>query len=331
MSAPPSAGITAASDGGTTTFLDVHRDIAHILPRLDGASLASADCTFSQLHSLSTQDHLYTTTCLSNWPSTATSPRLRGLIAAFPGGPYAFFTACSPLLLPTPTFATITSPPSEELISAVDIHYASKLIFSKVLKTETFTGWFRCSPFRIDLLDPKNAVPTAIRHPDSTSACGELAFEMTLSWVLIDPADRRAANLSNHKPVGVDRHWLTREVQFHFSTVLFGGKKSPKVEWAVVVTCFGSEVSEMHVGEVSLLVEDMEGNHLSAKDGLIILHRALEGKRGNKRRDVEARKTYEGYLARKRERREKLKNEGTLDMAKCFVIYFLLLRSVGLF
>ncbi|XAR69787.1 hypothetical protein NMG60_11001509 [Bertholletia excelsa] len=334
MSAPPSAALTAAADCGPTAILDVHRDIvgAHILPRLDGASLASAGCTSSQLYSLSAQDHLWTAACLSNWPSTAATPRLRGLIAAFPGGPRAFFAASFPLLLPTSASATITSPPPEELISAVDIHYAGKLIFSKVLETETFTGWFRCSPFRIDLLDPKDAVPTAIRHPDSASACCELAAEMTLSWVLIDPAGRRAANLSSHKPVAVERHWLTGEVQVRFSTVLFGGdKKSPEVEWAVVVTCFGSEVGEMHVGEVSLLVEDMEGNHLSGKDGLIILHRAFEGKRGNKRRDVEARKTYEGYLARKRERREKkLKNESTLDMV-CVASGYLFLFSFALY
>ncbi|KAK1588283.1 hypothetical protein Q3G72_021675 [Acer saccharum] len=53
-------------------------------------------------------------------------------------------------------------PPTTELISAVDIFYENNPIFSKVEETETITGWFQFPPFRIDLLDEKELVPTPI-------------------------------------------------------------------------------------------------------------------------------------------------------------------------
>ncbi|GMP84281.1 hypothetical protein CsSME_00037869 [Camellia sinensis var. sinensis] len=90
----------------TTTFSDVHPDIveAQILGRLDGPTLAFASCASSQLHSSSQQDHIWTTTCHSTWPSTST-PLLRHLISTFPCGPRSYFSLSFPLLLPTTTAA----------------------------------------------------------------------------------------------------------------------------------------------------------------------------------------------------------------------------------
>ncbi|GMP84276.1 hypothetical protein CsSME_00037864 [Camellia sinensis var. sinensis] len=294
------------SSTATTTFSDVNRDIveAHILSRLDGPTLASASCASSQVHSASQQDHIWTTICHSTWPSTAT-PLLRHLISTFPGGPRSFFSLTFPFLLPTTTAAASSPPPV--LISAVDIHYKNKLIFTKVQETETLTGWFRCSPFRIDLLDTKDVIPTT---------------EISLSWVLIDPVGRRAANLSSQKAVSVERHWLTGEVQVRFASILAGGNRrgptSGLVQCGIVVTCGGGSeegAGMMQLREVSLLVEDMDGMQLTGKDSLVILHNALEGKRKIKYREEEGRRRYREYLERKRERRErKLRNEGTLDM-----------------
>ncbi|KAF7147868.1 hypothetical protein RHSIM_Rhsim03G0069700 [Rhododendron simsii] len=314
-SPPPSA----TAGGGATTLSDLHADIltTHILTRLDGPTLAAASCASSQLRSLSTQHHLWATVCHLTWPSTATSPSLRRLVSAFPGGPRSFFSLSFPLLHPTTTTTALPQP--VELISAVDIHYKNNLIFSKVQETETVSDWFRCSPFRVDLLDPKEAVPTAFPHPDCDGACASLAADMTLSWVLIDPVGRRAANLSSYKPVAVNRHWLSGEVQVGFASVLpRGGRRGAAeehVQCGMVVTCGGSERGEMQVREVSLQMEDMDGMHLAGEESLVILHRAMEGKRlGNKRREEEGRKRYKDYLEMKRERRErKLRNEGTLD------------------
>ncbi|XP_052175921.1 probable F-box protein At2g36090 [Diospyros lotus] len=315
MSPPPNTTAAAAGDqSGATLFSDVHGDVveAHILARLDGPTLAAASCASSQLHSLCSQDHLWAAVCHSTWPSTAASPRLRHLISAFPGGPRSFFSLSFPLLLPST--ATPTTSPPPELISAVDIHYKNKLIFSKVQETETTTSWFRCSPFRVDLLDLKDTVATAFRHPDGDCSCAELAEEMTLSWVLIDPLNQRAANLSSHKSVSVQRHWLSGEVQVQFATVLGA---SETVQCGIVVTCGGSEGGEMQVREVSLQVEDMDGMHLTGKDSMDILHQALGGKKENiiKDREVEGRRRYREYLEMKRNRRDKkLRIEGTLDM-----------------
>ncbi|KAL6988455.1 hypothetical protein U1Q18_014206 [Sarracenia purpurea var. burkii] len=326
---PPTATVTAtaaaAEEGSATTLSDVPTDIlqSHILTRLDGLTLASASCVSSQLHSLAAQDHLWTTVCHSTWPSTSTT-RLRYLISNFSFGARCFFSLSFPLLLPSPTATITTTPPPPELISAVDIHYKNKLIFTKVQETETVTDWFRCSPFRIDLLDPKDVVPTTIPHPESDGACTALSEEMILSWVLIDPIGRRAANISSHKPVSLQRHWLSGEVQLLFVSILGGGEwKGPTsdlVQCGIVVTCGsgGSEGGDMQVREVSLQVEDMDGMQLTGKKSLGILHRALDySRRGNKmkRREEEGRMRYREFLEMKRDRRErKLRTEGTLDM-----------------
>lgn len=317
MSAPPSATV----GGGATTLSDLHKDVlsTHILTRLDGPTLASVGCVSSQLRSISSQHHLWTTICHLTWPSTATSPLLRHLIESFPGGPRAFYSLSFPLLHPTTTNTVVAVQPPQELVFAVDIHYKNNLIFSKVHETETISDWFRCSPFRVDLLDPKESVPTAIRHPNCDVACNALAADMTLSWVAIDPVGGRAVNLSSFQPVAVKRHWLSGEVQVRFATVLPRDQKratGEHVQCGLVVTCGGSEKGEMQVREVSLQMEDMEGMYLTGKESLVILQRALiEGKRvGNERRVEEGRKRYKDYLEMKRERRErKLRNEGRMD------------------
>lgn len=54
-----------SEEAETTTFSAVHDDIiqAHILTRLDGAALASAASTCSQLNSLSVPMNIYGPTC----------------------------------------------------------------------------------------------------------------------------------------------------------------------------------------------------------------------------------------------------------------------------
>lgn len=326
---PPSAPTqplpyTAVDEGGNTTISAVHPDIirTHILTRLDGPTLASTACTTSQLYTLSTQEDLWTNICHSTWPSTNT-PRLRHVITTFPTGPRSFFSDSFPLLTtisdPTAENSAPNSVRPSELISAVDVYYKGKPIFCKVIETETVTAWFRCSPFRLDLLDPKDVVATRIRYPEGEDMCRELEEDLALSWILIDPIGRRAVNLSSQSPVSVQRHWLSGEVHVRFATILGGGERGSSSESAqcgVVITCGGSQGGELVVREVSLQVEDMDGMHLNGKDSLGILQRALEGKMGRKgRREEEGRKRYQEYLERKRERKERqLRTEGTLDM-----------------
>ncbi|PIN14189.1 hypothetical protein CDL12_13195 [Handroanthus impetiginosus] len=297
-----------------TGFSALHPDIidSHILTRLDGPSLASAACCTTSLCRLSSPENLWFNICDSTWPSTTTS-RVRQVISAFPGGgPRAFFSHAFPLPSQLSlTLSSASSPP--ELLSAVDIHYHGKLIFTKLHETETQTEWFRCSPFRIDLLEPKDVVPTAQNYPAGGT---EILAGMTLSWILIDPIGQRAANVSSHKPVMVQRHWLTGELQATFASILAADDGDGGVQCGIVVTCGGSEGGEMQVREVRLEIEDMDGMHLNGKESLVILQGALEGKKGTgKNRVEEARRRYREYAEMKRERRErKLRKEGALDL-----------------
>lgn len=343
-SASPTKPVVCSSD--ITTFIQrseaaistVHPDIieTHILTRLDGPTLASASCASTDLRALASQENLWADICHSTWPST-TSPRVRHIIANFPNGSRSFFSDALPLATEPVSFGNSSenSDLPSELISAVDIYYKKELIFSKVVETETVSAWFNCSPFRVDLLDPKEAVSTRIQHPDTEDTCRYLEEDMELNWIVIDPIGKRAMNLSSQRPVTVYRHWLSGEVQVKFSAVVSGGKcgtATELVQCGVMVTCGGSARGEMYVREVSLQVEDMDGMYLNGRDSLVILKRALEGKRGNgKNREERRRKEFEEFLERKRERKEKkMRIEGTLDMI-CVAFGVLVFASSGFF
>ncbi|KAK6139890.1 hypothetical protein DH2020_026367 [Rehmannia glutinosa] len=286
----PAATETTAVQGGATGFSSLHPDIInfHVLTRLDGPALASAACCSTTLRrQISSDENLWSKICHSTWPSTA-SPQLSHFISTFPdGGARAFFSNAYPISSADDGHRTSPiPPPPSELISAVDIHYKDKLIFTKIQETETVTGWFRCSPLRIDLLEPKDVVPTPIEHPAGDDACAEMIDGMRLSWILIDPIGRRAVNLSSHKPVAAQRHWLTGEVQVRYASILAADHQG-HVQCGIVVTCGESEGGEMQVREVSLEIEDMDGTHLNGKDSLVFLQGALEGKKGTGKNRVE--------------------------------------------
>ncbi|KAL8227158.1 hypothetical protein R6Q57_016990 [Mikania cordata] len=339
-SPPPIAGISS---------LPTHILETHVLTRLDGQSLASASCATAGLHSTSEQSHqLWSDVCRSTWPST-TGELVSGIISDFPGnGPRSFFYQSFPLPSPDPTALIPSSSLSSSsrcvslcrLILAVDVYHKSKLIFTKTEEIETLSGWFQWSPFRIDLLDPKDMVPTEIPHPDGNDMCMALTEDMTLSWILIDPVTKLAINLSSHKPVSVQRHWLTDDVQMHFATVLAGGNHKHSlgalalVQCRITVNCHRSEGGEMQVRELSMEIEDMDGKHLNGRDSLVILHRTMRGKRGSGlMREKEARNRYKKFEEIKRERRErKLRVEETLDILSVvfglsiFVAIFFILK-----
>ncbi|KAJ1399684.1 F-box protein [Sesbania bispinosa] len=62
-----------------------------------------------------------------------------------------------------------------ELIFAIDVFQRQKLILSRVVETEMKFGWFRCSPFQVDLLDPENSVKTTMKYPRGEEACENLS------------------------------------------------------------------------------------------------------------------------------------------------------------
>lgn len=147
-------------------------------------------------------------------------------------------------------------------------------------------------------------MPTHIDHIDD--ACRDLSEGLTLSWILVNPTaqQQQAANLSSLRPVSVQRHWLTNDIQVKFATIL------SDVQCGITVM-FGSG---MQVREVSLQVEDMDGINLNGKESLGILRAAMEQGERRKGRKEESKERYEEYLRNMRERRDRnLRREGRLD------------------
>ncbi|ESQ52234.1 hypothetical protein EUTSA_v10016952mg [Eutrema salsugineum] len=286
----------AISSTVTNLISTVHPDIidAHILTRLDGPTLASVSCASTRLHELASNEILWSKICCSTWPS----------VSSFSDLTRSFFSDVYSVI-DTVGSVTDLDRPFPELISAVDLHYRGKVIFSRVVKTETTTAWFRGSPLRIDLVDPKDTVETPIKRGRWTEdTCRDLDQGLTLSWIVIDPIGKRAANLSSHRPVSVERNWISGEVEAKFATVV--GLESPEETVECVITVVTGGEEELHVKEVSLKVEKMEGTHLNGKDSLVILRRVMEGKRGNgRRRELEAKRRHEEFVEKKRERKEK--------------------------
>ncbi|XP_052173354.1 probable F-box protein At2g36090 [Diospyros lotus] len=314
--------LPTVEDGGHTSIADVHPDIirTHILARLDGPTLASATCASAQLHSLSSCDDLWRHLCHRNWPSTA-RPLIRHLISRFPAAHRGFYSDSFPTLHYRSRCRPVNSnplrlPPAPRLVSAVDVHYRNKLILSKVEETDTVTGWFLCSPFRIDVLDQKEKVPAPVKfHGGHDTFQSDLEESLTLSWIIFDPAQNRAANFSSPRPVSVNRHWLSGDIQVRFATVLAGQQAGEPVSCTAVVTCGGREGGELQVKEVSFQVEDMEGKNLSGRESLVILQEAMELGERRREKKGEEREIHAEFLKMKKERIErKQRREKRLDM-----------------
>ncbi|XP_065868832.1 probable F-box protein At2g36090 [Euphorbia lathyris] len=330
MDSPPPAPATISA---------VYNDIlqSHILTRLDGPSLASVASASSDLHSLSADDKLWQNICTSTWPSINDS-LISSVISTFPSGHRSFFSDAYPLIHhhdnSHASLDISTFPATTELISAVDIYYRDSPIFSKVERTETVTGWFNSSPFRVDLLGPKEFVPAWIQqYGEEDLRIHQMEQNVSLSWILIDPKRKRAVNLSSRKAVAVQRHWLTGEVQVRFAVILAGEGKESESEYVkceVVVTCGGKGGEDVHVRDVSLTMEDMEGKGLNGKDSLVILREAMEkGERRKLRDGIEGKEKFRGFLEKKRERKEKLqRREKVLDWVciatgvNCFIAFW---------
>lgn len=280
--------------GSATTIEDLHEDVlTRALRNLDGPALAAASCATTRFRSLSTQPHLWRDICLATWPS------LR-LLPSFPHSYRSFFYDAHPFPSLRATATAAGCDRLTELISAVDLYHDGAPIFSCVVETKTTAPWFQGAPFRIDAYDRKDL---------STAALVISPADLTLSWVIIDPARLRAVNLSSRRPVAVDRNWYTWDTMVQFATVLeVGGSAYPA---NVVVKC---EKQTGHVKEVSLTVEDMDGNCLNGKCSLGILGAALEGERRGET-EGETRTRYEEFAKGKRRRKEwTATRERMLDM-----------------
>ncbi|KAG6432769.1 hypothetical protein SASPL_104356 [Salvia splendens] len=267
---------TTSDHGGATSIAAIHPDIiqSHILNGLDGPALAS-----TKLLSLCSDDFLWRQICNSTWPSTA--------------HPTVLHAISSHRAPSTPT----PSPPP---------------IYSRVKETETLSGWFQSSAFRIDLVDAKEAVGAAPLK--FNGACMELAKErLRVSWILIDPRKKRAVNIASAAAVEARRHWLTDDIHLRYATVVDGGD-GELVQCTAVVTCGGKEGGELQVREMSMQVEDMDGKIMTGSDRLRILDAAMDGRRVKSQVETQ-REAFEMFLRIKMLSRErKQRRERSLDM-----------------
>ncbi|KAK8957434.1 F-box protein [Platanthera zijinensis] len=303
---------TAVSSAGdpTTTIDDVHPDVLiGALSHLDGPSLASASCATAHLRSISSAPDLWRRLCLSTWPSLRHHPRLVRLLDA---SPRQFFADAYPFPTPAAPVARTTSDQlPDELISAVDLyHRGGTPIFSCSVETNTSSEWFRAAPFRIDV--PTNA---SVR-PE----------ELTLSWILIDPAKGRAVNVSSRRMVAAERRvWSAGEMTARFATVANGCALSAAVAW---------KKGTGDVLEVGLTVEDMDGVCVSGSEGLRAVRAAMEAGRkgrGKGEEEAEAKAKYLEYLTRKRCRVEsRVREERSADVHCAAVSVALFLAFVFL-
>ncbi|KAF7805734.1 F-box protein [Senna tora] len=331
MPFPSTAGISSVDEDAGSSISTVHSDViqAHILTRLDGPTLASTASASSHLRHLCALDNLWKNICTATWPSLD-DPLVRHVISTFPNGHRSIYSDSFPSLhsLPSNNNHLDRSPPTTELISAVDMYYQDKPIFSKIQRTHTQTNWFLSSPLWVDLLDPKEFVPTPVKYVRKDEEwLKHLEDNLKLSWILIDPTRKRSANLSSRRPVSVQRHWLTRELEIVYAVVMARGEIwSEMVEGRIKVTCGGKVGGEMHVRGVRLMVEDMEGKNVSGKESLGILQRAMENGKRKKVNGEEARTRYEKFLGMKRERRDrKQRRDKALDIISVLVILVIFL------
>ncbi|RLN29212.1 putative F-box protein [Panicum miliaceum] len=283
----------AGGDGESATAIeDLPADVlALVLRRLDGASLAALGCACAAFRGLAADPDAWRALCLARWPS------LRDVPSADHKGHRRLFADA----LPFPAAAAVVpAPPSAvpaRLVSAVDLHHGGACIMSRVVETDAASGWFLGAPFRVDALVQESfSAPTPITPAD-----------LSLSWVLIDPATGRAVNASSRRPVSVDRRWLTGETVVRFAVVLGGG-----VALDAAVTCderFG------HITEVSLRIEDGEGGSVSGRDGLAVVAAAMAGARQGRGAEAAARLRYEEFVKGRAARKErKARREGIIDL-----------------
>ncbi|KAJ8422189.1 LOW QUALITY PROTEIN: hypothetical protein Cgig2_011941 [Carnegiea gigantea] len=282
-----------AEDSSAAALSFLHPDIIrfHILPRLDGCSLAAVGCATPELRSLCSDEGLWSHICHSTWPST-TTPRMRELISTFPNGPRSFFSVAYKLV---PTLSPILYPRTlpSRLISAVDIFYRGQCIFSKVHETETVTGGHPYTPAQ-----PRRHLSRSDWRPGT---------ELDRGGPVHVPGRQRV-----ELPAGVGGAALAEQGGARELRVC-GGSRDVRGGGHVRGRDGASDArdrGEPEDGGHGWSTPDWEGEFGNFAEG------GKRGKGGGRReREEEGRRRYLEYLERKRERRERNKRrEGRLDM-----------------
>lgn len=186
--------------------------------------------------------------------------------------------------------------------------------------TNTDDESFLLTTFWVDLLGRKEyeKIPILCEN-DYRKLMPNLEDNLTLSWIVIDPTRKRAANVSSLRPVLVQPHWADNDIEVRYATVMAGdcrGGRSEFVECRIGAIFGCMEGRELELKEVNLQVQDMDRRCLNGNDSLGILQDAMESGRRKKGNKGEEKERYREYVDMKRERRErKMRRERRLDMA----------------
>ncbi|KAH9292389.1 hypothetical protein KI387_042420 [Taxus chinensis] len=283
--------------------MSLSRDIvSEILKRVDGITLAKAGCCCSDLRSIADQETLWEHLCRSLWPSTG-NEGVQSLISSF-GGFKKLYANCFPLVDVSKQIEDHQknfNPSSFEdyddevhddtvslsdFVSLVDIHYNNKAIYSEV-------SWKIPAAHDI-MIDNRSSTifPLVINLPCDTSEGGlfpistinekeDVERNLRLSWILINTKTKHAVNLSSWRTLQAQRlNWGCGGIDF---TIRFGSilpyhdnGLPPKLAACNIVMICRVETMNLQVRGVSMQLEDMMGCQVNARDGAVILQRALE-------------------------------------------------------
>ncbi|KAL1823752.1 hypothetical protein ACET3Z_010530 [Daucus carota] len=307
--------------GGTdTSSLDVlHPEIieTRVLAKLDGRSIASVACTSNLLRTLCNRKSLWRGICNSTWDS-AKHPLVQQTICSFPGSYRSFYNDSFPVLCSSRTKkgGLRDQVKTRELISAVDIHYEKNPVHSKVLVTNVHASSFPQSLFCVDLIESNETVEMPLKYEGDENECMlKLEERLTLSWIVIDPTLKRAANVSSLRPVCVKPYLDGTSIKVIYATILSGdscGTYTAEFVECRIVAIFGCEEGKnIELRKLSFCVVDMDRTRLNGEKTLRILQEAMvSGER--KKQNGEAKEVYSKYLSILSERDVKKRRQNML-------------------
>jgi len=260
--------------GTSCIFSRLDSDIinSHILPRLnDGKDLTAFSSVSSYLRHLicnNNNQDLWRNICTSKWPSLM-DPIVNDVISTFPGGYRSFFSDAFPSLHHhTNSHCSYPHPP--DLIHAIDMYIDGEPLFSRIrvesFNRENWPPYYLSDTFDVTFYEYWKVKPLGHIHiPVNASWSEYLKENLKLSWIVIDPTQKRAANLFRYtcKPLSA----ALRQVYnvYHevvYGTVMAGESqvRSEMVNCLVKVMCFSNDGDGLDVMRVMVEMEDMTRN-----------------------------------------------------------------------
>ncbi|PWA64330.1 F-box domain, cyclin-like protein [Artemisia annua] len=202
-----------------------------------------------------------------------------------------------------------------EIISAVDIRYENDIIYSTVKVTDTSSADFFSSGLKIELPGISQTIDLTVDEIAGADKATLLHLKesLTLNWILIDPALKKAGNFSSIKPVSAKQDWSTNETHVRYVTILPGRDSNEFVKCRIHLTLgAGKRGIGLHVKDVTLKLEDLHGNCLNGRDFLVTIQGAIMEENNVTRKvmaddDEENLKSYKVFKEMKKMKKEWVK------------------------